>query len=435
MDKEFIKELIKESKAKLSTNLLAILSFGSFYSKEFSAGISDFDLLFVIKKFESNTAEKLVSLRETFKEPCLEIDIKPITLSEVKTAEQGNFTARFLGGWGLEMIRTNHHKILYSAQDFSFVLSNSAPLSAGSLEGISRNVEKFRKLYLTNRLNIRGNYKSISTLERSKLAWSCLSTTIRLSLAYYEFFAPALKEALPLLNNLFKFKIKALQPIFLKKQTKIPLNNDEFDFVCNFIERLYSHILEAEKNKKNNKFIILIGGTAGVGKTTLAQTLSYYLGLDHHIGTGFIREVVRKEINRKQFPELFSYTFRPKEGTPYDNLFTQATILKKHIEACIDRGAREGTSIIVEGNHLIPGVIDNSKTDYFAILAVPSKQELKKRLQGTTHKKRIVTKSDVDAAWIIQRQLIKIAKQKNIPTLDAYKENCASKIIQILRKP
>ncbi len=39
--------------------------------------------------------------------------------------------------------------------------------------------------------------------------------------------------------------------------------------------------------------IILIGGTAGAGKTTIARAVANRLGGAHHVATGFLRETLR----------------------------------------------------------------------------------------------------------------------------------------------
>ena len=44
------------------------------------------------------------------------------------------------------------------------------------------------------------------------------------------------------------------------------------------------------------KPVILIGGSTGVGKTTLSKKLSELYDFEHRIGTGFIREVLRSVI-------------------------------------------------------------------------------------------------------------------------------------------
>jgi len=51
------------------------------------------------------------------------------------------------------------------------------------------------------------------------------------------------------------------------------------------------------------KPIILIGGTAGTGKSTLARELSSRLKIDHRLGTGFMREVLRSETSQAKDPD------------------------------------------------------------------------------------------------------------------------------------
>ena len=43
------------------------------------------------------------------------------------------------------------------------------------------------------------------------------------------------------------------------------------------------------------KKIILIGGVAGTGKTSIARKICNDYNIDHRLGTGFIREIVKIE--------------------------------------------------------------------------------------------------------------------------------------------
>lgn len=100
------------------------------------------------------------------------------------------------------------------------------------------------------------------------------------------------------------------------------------------------------------KPIILIGSSAGVGKTTLARQLCHELGINHRLSTGFIREILRDQISPEQCPLLFEYTF--KASKPVDTLVRQAEILERPLRVCIERARYEGTSLILEGNLSLP---------------------------------------------------------------------------------
>jgi 2-phosphoglycerate kinase len=151
------------------------------------------------------------------------------------------------------------------------------------------------------------------------------------------------------------------------------------------------------------KPIILIGGTAGTGKTTLASELSWRLGLDHRIGTGFIREIVKSQHRQEDCLELHGFTFRSEQ--PVANIVAQGQRLRPAIVACIDRARREGTSLLVEGTHLLPGLYHDVPVDLFAVLAAPDLEEHKRRLRGPSHLHRRTTEADLANVRLIDQYL------------------------------
>jgi len=151
------------------------------------------------------------------------------------------------------------------------------------------------------------------------------------------------------------------------------------------------------------KPIILIGGTAGTGKTTLANELSWRLGLDHRIGTGFIREIVKSQHRREDCLELHGFTFRAAE--PIANIVAQAQRLRPAIIACIERARREGTSLLIEGTHVLPALYHDIVVDLFAVLAAPEPDEHRRRLNGPSHLHRQTTAQDFANVRLIDQYL------------------------------
>jgi 2-phosphoglycerate kinase len=140
------------------------------------------------------------------------------------------------------------------------------------------------------------------------------------------------------------------------------------------------------------KPIIIIGGTAGTGKSRLAHELCSRLSLDHRIGTGFIREIVKSQFRQEQCPELHRFTFRAER--PVENLIAQARRIHAAVSACIERARKEGTSLVIEGNHLIPELYHDAGADLFVVLAAPEATEHQRRLEGPSHQNRRISTAD-----------------------------------------
>jgi len=171
-----------------------------------------------------------------------------------------------------------------------------------------------------------------------------------------------------------------------------------------------------------HKPVILIGGTAGTGKSSLANRLLGQLGLDHRIGTGFIRAIVGSETTPERDPELFSFTFRA--GDPVGHLRIQSERLRPAVLACIRRAQEEGTSLVVEGPHLLPSLYWDVPVSAHVVLAAPPPLEHRNRLTGPTHARRQISDEDWRNARLIDAHIAAEAERFGVPRV-LFRDNLA----------
>ena len=115
--------------------------------------------------------------------------------------------------------------------------------------------------------------------------------------------------------------------------------------------------------------IILIGGTTGVGKSTIATQLAARLGITRIISTDAIREVMRSLFSERIMPALHTSSFEahevvrgpiPKSADRVIVGFEEQTrAVAVAVESLIERSVFEGTDLIIEGAHLVPGFIES----------------------------------------------------------------------------
>jgi 2-phosphoglycerate kinase len=140
--------------------------------------------------------------------------------------------------------------------------------------------------------------------------------------------------------------------------------------------------------------VILIGGAVGVGKSTIATHLAHRLGIVRVVATdGSIREVMRAMLSPELMPSLHVSSFETdravREPTRRSDALVagfreQTQAVSVGIDAMIHRSVTEGTSIVIEGVHVVPGFFDvESHGD--AIVPVPLILEVEEEDRHLNH--------------------------------------------------
>ncbi len=114
--------------------------------------------------------------------------------------------------------------------------------------------------------------------------------------------------------------------------------------------------------------LVLLGGTSGVGKTSLAGEVARRLEISRVIGTDAIRQIMRLMFSPALMPEIHCSTYEAHQvlrtelvGTdnPVVSGFReQAQKIAVGVHALLDRAVEENTNLLIEGANLLPGVVD-----------------------------------------------------------------------------
>ena len=120
-------------------------------------------------------------------------------------------------------------------------------------------------------------------------------------------------------------------------------------------------------------YVILIGSASGIGKSTIASELAKTLGIKHLMETDVIREIVRGIIGPQFAPALHKSSFdayvtiRDKDRYDNDKSLIRAgfeehtSFVIPAIEQVIRRAVDDFDDIVIEGVHLVPGIINTKK--------------------------------------------------------------------------
>ena len=129
-----------------------------------------------------------------------------------------------------------------------------------------------------------------------------------------------------------------------------------------------------EARRQQRPILVLLGGGAGVGKSTVAAGVGAKLGITPVVPTDAIREVMRSSLSADIAPALHVSSFEAhtalRAPVPDDHdavvagFRQQAEMVATGIRGLIRRALREGTNLIVEGAHILPGMYDDELRDW-----------------------------------------------------------------------
>jgi 2-phosphoglycerate kinase len=112
--------------------------------------------------------------------------------------------------------------------------------------------------------------------------------------------------------------------------------------------------------------ILLVGGATGTGKSTVATEAAYRLGITRVTTTDFIRQTMRAFFSSEFMPSIHYSSFEvggrdADEDNPLLNGFLEQTRnVLVGVRAAIDRAMQEGWSMVLEGVHLVPGMLPST---------------------------------------------------------------------------
>jgi 2-phosphoglycerate kinase len=101
--------------------------------------------------------------------------------------------------------------------------------------------------------------------------------------------------------------------------------------------------------------MLLVGGATGTGKSSVATEVAHLLGITRVTSTDFIRQTIRAFFSERSMPSVHHSSF---EGDPVlIGFLDQTRNVLVGVDAAIDRALAEGWSMVLEGVHLVAGLM------------------------------------------------------------------------------
>ncbi len=200
--------------------------------------------------------------------------------------------------------------------------------------------------------------------------------------------------------------------------------------------------------------IVLIGGATGVGKSTIATQLASRLGITRVVSTDAVREVLRSALTAEMFPTLYASSFEAdkavRQPIPHsaDRLIIgfreQAAAVAVGTRALITRAIEEGTDMILEGAHLVPGFLEGVDTDRAVIVPLVVMVEDENSHRSHFYRRTRDSRNRPSSRYInnfrkirsLQKYMVTSALVRGVPVISHYDldESLSQTIDQVLTK-
>jgi len=200
-------------------------------------------------------------------------------------------------------------------------------------------------------------------------------------------------------------------------------------------------------------YVILIGSASGIGKSTIAAELAKNLNIKHLIESDFIRAVVRGIIGKEYAPALHSSSYDAYKNLRnknrfdnYDDLVSagfdeHASYVIPGLEKIIQRAITDYDDIVIEGVHLVPGLINTEQFEdyaniYFFILSSDEESHKERFVKRAVQIHRGGKQLDFFREnRIIHDHLLKQAEANNVHVIKTESiETTLEKILAIINK-
>ncbi len=204
------------------------------------------------------------------------------------------------------------------------------------------------------------------------------------------------------------------------------------------------------QNEDERPLILLLGGTSGVGKSSLALEVARRLSIGRVISTDSIRDVMRVMLSDDLVPTLHVSSFEAhtrlltdvREGLDpvIEGFLEQSRTVSVGVRAVIERAIIEGTSTVLDGVSLVPGLFDPSEWQerahvFFLLAADEDRESLHGHLVARGHGRGVRASeryvNNFQEIFTIQEDLLERAEIFSVPVVDVQDlEGAARKVVK-----
>jgi 2-phosphoglycerate kinase len=176
------------------------------------------------------------------------------------------------------------------------------------------------------------------------------------------------------------------------------------------------YLIWRQYQEPDRPVILLLGGAAGVGKTSLALEVGHRLGIGRMLSTDSVRQIMRIMLSHELAPAL------------------------QGVRASMDRAVAENASTVIDGVAIVPGMIELDAYRDLAdvIFLVVATLDIDayagrfaSRAKGQSHRAAHRYLENLDGIVRVQDYLLEAAERHAIPIVD--NESFERAVVQIIR--
>jgi 2-phosphoglycerate kinase len=119
--------------------------------------------------------------------------------------------------------------------------------------------------------------------------------------------------------------------------------------------------------QRDRPVILLLGGAAGVGKTSLALEVAHRLGIGRVLSSDSVRQIMRLMLSADLAPAIHGSSYDAYKLLPtvtqgndpvIEGFRAQTATVSVGVRASMDRAVSENASLVFDGVSIVPGMID-----------------------------------------------------------------------------
>lgn len=183
--------------------------------------------------------------------------------------------------------------------------------------------------------------------------------------------------------------------------------------------------------------VLLLGGTSGVGKSSLALEVARRLGIGRAVSTDSIRQMMRLMVSPELVPAIHGSSYDaftklpPIAGRPatvIEGFEAQAAAVSVGVRALIQRTIEESTHLVIDGVSIVPGLTGSrafGAQSHVICMMIASgddgeglRARFAARATGSSRRPADRYLENFEAILEIERHLIRSAREHGVPVIE-----------------